>query len=113
MLGDQPYPTPRELKEENRALYEMYATASKVVRNQLWTRFGKRCKRCGCTDERVLTIDHVQNDGNARRRQGENTFRAMCQAVYWGDDGVHFQILCRNCNWAKHIEHQKSLKNST
>lgn len=62
---------------------------------------GHICACCGETQRIFLTIDHVENDGAAHRKQ-----------IKWGSEMFSwlrrnnfppgFQVLCRNCNWGKH-----------
>lgn len=60
-----------------------------------------QCPKCDITDERFLTIDHINNDGTIHRKKiGPGIW-----AFYWWakkhgfPDG--FQVLCYNCNGAK------------
>lgn len=67
---------------------------------------GFRCRWCGITDPVVLSIDHVNNDGNVHRKRLGLVGRGSCTSnlVYWIERNNFpegFQILCRNCNWAK------------
>lgn len=60
---------------------------------------GKKCKRCGITDERVLQIDHVYGlRGKKRLRQMSKKIKEI------SDNPKDFQCLCANCNWIKRHE---------
>lgn len=64
------------------------------------------CKRCGFSDIRALTIDHINGGGRKdRERTGAGT-----TFVYW----LHkhkfpegYQILCMNCNFIKRHENEE------
>lgn len=64
------------------------------------------CVRCGCSDMRVLCIDHIEGGGNAhrrailKRRGGIPFYRWLKQNGYPSG----FQVLCLNCNWIKAVE---------
>ncbi len=80
---------------------------------------GGRCvsKKCrwqnkdgtfGCTDKRILQVDHVYDDGFLDRARRKNTLKGSMS--YWtkilveveqGSD--RYQILCANCNWMKRV----------
>jgi hypothetical protein len=69
--------------------------------------YGGRCTCCGETNPVFLTIDHVNNDGAAHRkalggsRGGLGTYMWLRRNGYPKEG---FQLLCRNCNWAKFAE---------
>ena len=58
------------------------------------------CHKCGYDDIRALDIDHKNNDGRENRgRAGGCYYRE-----YLKEDRNDLQVLCRNCNWIKHID---------
>lgn len=63
--------------------------------------YGGHCKCCGETELAFLCIDHVNGGGAAHRRQIGGG-----QSIYWWlvKNGFPegFQVLCWNCNSAKH-----------
>jgi hypothetical protein len=69
-------------------------------RDMVFDHYGRQCACCGERERIFLTIDHVNNDGN-KHRKVIGTTRLYKWLV---DNGYpsNFQILCRNCNWAKH-----------
>lgn len=72
-------------KEERRAL-----------RRAVLDILGGLCACCGETEYVFLDIDHVNDDGAAeRRRTNVATWRLALV------EPARFQVLCRNCNWAK------------
>ena len=70
----------------------------------------------GCWEETTtefLTLDHINNDGNKHRKKlrgsnkhggGTHFYRWLRRNNYPKDN---FQILCMNCNWARHNEDDK------
>ena len=70
--------------------------AKKIV----FEHYGNVCSCCGETEIMFLTIDHVNNDGNKDRRiNGTHIYKRIIKEGF----PSHFQILCRNCNWGKHV----------
>lgn len=68
---------------------------------------GYVCACCGETEETFLTLDHINNDGHIHRRdmaskKGGSGFFAWLRKHKFP---AGFQVLCRNCNWSKHINH--------
>ncbi len=64
------------------------------------------CACCGIIDVDILTIDHINDDGNKQRKE-----------LGWRGSGIPFynylkehdyppgyQVLCQNCNWKKRIQ---------
>lgn len=62
--------------------------------------YGNKCACCGEEATVFLSIDHIKGDGAAHRRERKNR-----NIYYWLRERNYpknnFQILCRNCNWAK------------
>lgn len=69
------------------------------------TEYGGKCICCGETLPIFLTIDHVNEDGAEERRRlnnpgGHRFYRLLKKQGYPKDK---YQILCFNCNHAKHV----------
>ena len=63
--------------------------------------YGGLCACCGEATFPFLTIDHVNEDGAAHRRElgrGSSKFYVWLKANGWPEG---FQVLCYNCNCAK------------
>lgn len=63
--------------------------------------YGTNCQCCGESENSFLTIDHMNNDGSARRSEegiGHNFYQWLKNNKY--PDG--FQVLCMNCNFSKY-----------
>ncbi len=60
---------------------------------------GYRCRCCGETEPKFLTLDHVKNDGSAHRK-----IIGRSGLLAWLKDHDYpegFQVLCMNCNHGK------------
>jgi hypothetical protein len=75
---------------------------NRQLRKNIIVGYGGSCARCGETNEIVLDLDHVKNDGKKdRSASGSGSFKAYRKArdSKFSSD---YQLLCRNCNWLKH-----------
>lgn len=64
------------------------------------------CNNCGVKDERVLSIDHINDDGYKHRKEINQS-----SIVFWivkNNFPKGFQVLCHNCNWLKELESRKN-----
>lgn len=80
------------------------------AKRQAMQAYGNKCACCGESDLRFLSIDHVNNDGAAHRREllgPDRKKRGAGSAIYnWlrkNDYPEGFQVLCFNCNMGKQI----------
>jgi hypothetical protein len=62
--------------------------------------YGNRCVCCGEESPYFLSIDHVNNDGAADRKNG-NKSRAFYRFLIRNNFPSDYQLLCMNCNWGK------------
>jgi len=72
-------------------------------RQKVFTHYGAKCACCGESEQSFLTIDHINGDGAAQRRNarltaGKNYYRYIIQQGFPDD----LQLLCWNCNMSKH-----------
>ncbi len=73
------------------------------VRDIVYNTYGGYvCNCCGENERKFLSVDHINNDGAAHRREhghttGEKMHRWLIREGF--PDG--FQILCMNCQWGK------------
>jgi ribosomal protein S14 len=86
---------------------------TKGYRKQVLDAYGRKCACCGITEEVFLTVDHIANDGAEHRRSigGKSNFYRSIIKEGFPDK---YQILCWNCNSAKHFlgqcPHQQNKK---
>lgn len=88
-------------KERNRKTQK--ARHEQRRRNAIDT-YGGQCACCGESDIRFLAIDHVNEDGSNHRKEikasgSTTTYRWLESNNY----PAGFQVLCHNCNYAKHV----------
>lgn len=103
---------PDKIKEYDEKFLQARAQANArrrtSLRQQAIERLGGRCSdpNCkwvnedgskGCTDFRVLQIDHVHGGGTRERKK--LGYEAMLKKAATGD--ISYQLLCSNCNWIK------------
>jgi len=70
-------------------------------RQQVLNHYGRQCACCGEANELFLTIDHVNNDGSAHRKEiGQS---AIYRWLVRNGFPPGFQTLCYNCNLGKRV----------
>ena len=86
--------------EEGRERYRVATRKSSHLNKiKILDFLGRRCVCCGETDEMYLEVDHVYNDGY-KEKSGSNKWRVMYKKLQV--EPGRYQILCSNCNRAKH-----------
>jgi transposase-like protein len=81
--------------------------ARKQVRIDMLIAYGGKCCSCSIDDFEVLDIDHIDNSGAKDRKNnlwGYNLYRHL-KKLGWPKE--NFQLLCKNCNWKKHLRNLK------
>lgn len=75
------------------------------------------CARCGEALPELLVVDHINEDGADRRRNGERSGWVLLrefEAFGWPDDlKKTYQHLCHNCNIKKHREFLRNRRSNT
>lgn len=67
---------------------------------------GRKCVRCGFSDERALQIDHINGGGNKDKKSFKNNYyKAVIKSFLAGEN--KYQLLCANCNWIKRVENKE------
>lgn len=70
------------------------------IRSEMLEAYGGKCVCCGETTPLFLTIDHIENDGGAHRRElGDPGGSRVMMWLYkngWPKEG--YRLLCFNCN---------------
>lgn len=79
----------------------------RAARREVLALLGDCCQVCGIRDERVLQIDHVQNDGAEHRRAARGThgytaawYRELRRVCL--EEPGRLTLLCANCHCIKH-----------
>lgn len=76
-----------------------------ALKQEVFEEYGNRCTCCGETETVFLAIDHINNDGAKHRKSLNGAARGYPFYVWLKNNGYpkdNFQLLCWNCNWAKH-----------
>lgn len=78
-------------------------------RRQEWNKhafdvLGHVCAKCGCTDLRLLTIDHIYGGGNQERRRTKKQPNRLIWLLEPDEAKKIYQILCYNCQRIKAYE---------
>ena len=66
------------------------------------------CVKCGYSDIRALEIDHINNDGAEHRKKVGSSWDFYLRLIK-NDYPEGYQVLCRNCNWLKNLDHRFGL----
>jgi hypothetical protein len=74
---------------------------NQAIRLRCIEAYGGECSCCGETEFVFLVIDHV-NGGGAEHRRQIGAGNALCQWLIKNNFPDGFQVLCWNCNYAKH-----------
>ena len=67
--------------------------------------YGAICACCGEDEWDFLTLDHIDEDAERERYPGGGriTGKDFYQLVINKGYPAGLQLLCRNCNWGKHV----------
>ena len=64
--------------------------------------YGAKCACCGEREPKFLSIDHINNDGYQRRKDGDHgSGQRLVGYIIRESYPDDFQILCMNCNHGK------------
>jgi hypothetical protein len=74
---------------------------NQYLRDLVFEVYGRSCACCGESMREFLTVDHINNDGNRHRAEIGGT--AIARWLVKNNFPPGFQILCFNCNIAKHV----------
>lgn len=76
--------------------------SARQLREAAIAHYGGHCSCCGESRYEFLTIDHIENDGAEHRRTVVSS-RSICFWLKQNGYPEGFQVLCWNCNTAKHF----------
>lgn len=68
------------------------------------------CVRCGFSDARALSIDHIDGGGKQAERQRKTSIYSWLKRRGFPEG---LQTLCMNCQFIKKIENKEQLKHET
>jgi predicted restriction endonuclease len=71
------------------------------IRDKVLSHYGNVCACCGEKIRTFLSIDHIDGGGYRHRKTVPANYLYKWLIKNNFPDG--FQLLCRNCNWGKHI----------
>ena len=74
----------------------------KKFRDQVHNHYGNQCQCCGESEPKFLSVDHINNDGAAHRREIGSGTRFYTWLIN-NNFPLGFQLLCFNCNHGKYI----------
>lgn len=100
-----------EHREEHKENLRIWAQKIRLEILQKYSGEYPKCAHCGTDDLEVLTIDHINNDGAEHRRSIK--LPAGTAFYYWLRNNSYpkgFQVLCRNCNYKKLLQHRRDLR---
>lgn len=89
--------------------WEWEKSEGKRLREEIITKLGGKCAKCGFTDARALQIDHVNGGGTKDRKSHARQvyyYRYVLSRIE--PDAGEYQLLCANCNWIKRTEKQEA-----
>lgn len=88
--------------EENKMAQREYKMR---CRKTVFDHYGRKCNCCGEINEKFLTIDHVNNDGNLDKTPSGKkiTGSDLCLKIIRENFPDTYQILCYNCNCGKRV----------
>lgn len=87
---------------EASVLCERVKKSYRKARSSVYAVYGNICNCCGEDEEKFLSIDHVNDDGAAHRKQFTSQ-RQMYVHIIKENYSDTFQLLCRNCNWGRYV----------
>ena len=61
------------------------------------------CNICGYDNIDCLDLDHINNDGYIWRKENPNFSKNPYFHLQKLNYPVDYQVLCKNCNWQKHL----------
>lgn len=101
VCGVNPLVTKRHCNE----CYMKHKVSSKknhlLLKEKIFRAYGGYvCACCGEKEKAFLTIDHINNDGAAHRREVGS---ALYKWLEMNEFPEAFQVLCMNCQWGKRV----------
>lgn len=88
---------------------ERHRELERLAKDQVFEAYGGyKCSCCGETIKEFLTLDHINNDGAAHRREvfggrEHGSGRSLYGWIIRNNFPPILQVLCANCNWGKRM----------
>jgi hypothetical protein len=82
----------------------------KKCREAVFDFYGQTCSRCGFSDRRALSIDHINGGGNEHRKKIKAAGTAFYVWLVRNKFPQGFQTLCMNCQFIKRHENHEAVK---
>ena len=89
------------IQRQKRSSPARTAAHRQKLREQAIAKLGGICKCCGENRMVFLAVDHIHGGGSAEERQ-IGTYGIYRRVLSDSDSADRYQVLCNNCNWAKH-----------
>ena len=81
------------------------------IKARVMTHYGNgvsACVRCGFSDIRALSIDHINGGGYTHRKEIHRSGNTFNWWLISNNYPLGYQTLCMNCQWIKRFEQQKT-----
>jgi len=93
----------RKYRAENPEHYRKQSRDAKAkLKEKVFNMYGRVCVGCGFDDIRVLTLDHINNNGAEERKAlGERGVYRRAIEIYRPEE---YRTLCMNCQFISRIE---------
>lgn len=94
-------------REKTLKLHRQKNLENKIEVLEYYSNGKLRCVKCGFTDIRALSIDHINGNGAQHRKiVGRNVYNKLIQ----NDFPKGYQTLCMNCQFIKRDENKEMIK---
>ena len=92
-----------------RRIGETYCSGNKraIIKETVLTHYGNgkcACVKCGYSDIRALSIDHVNGGGCEERRLTHRAGNTFYRWLVTNEFPMGYQTLCMNCQWIKRFD---------
>jgi len=85
-----------KIKALNRKYHKKYRDKNREL---VFNHYGKKCACCGESNQKFLSIDHINGEGTIHRKK---IHRHINIWLVKNNFPKGFQTLCFNCNWGKY-----------
>jgi hypothetical protein len=75
-----------------------------LLKKRIFAILGDKCARCGCSDARLLEINHKNGGGKREMESGRKSWRFYWDIALGKRKPDDLEILCRPCNALHYLE---------